>query len=119
MGALPPEAVAAVVAAGASARVDDAKVSPRFVPGDRVVMRNINPPGHTRLPRYVRGKRGTIDRDHGVFVFPDSHAHGQGEKPQHVYSVRFAAAEVWGPEGDDNNSLYVDVWDDYMEPEPL
>ena len=58
--------------------------------------RNINPVGHTRLPRYARGKFGMIHRDYGVFVFPDTNAHFLGEKPQHVYSVRFAARELWG-----------------------
>jgi nitrile hydratase len=48
------------------------------------------------MPRYVRGKSGAVERDHGVFVFPDTNAIGQGEKPQHVYSVRFMGRELWG-----------------------
>ena len=59
---------------------------------------------------------GVIDRDHGVFVFPDTNAHFQGEKPQHVYSVRFAARELWGEQAAPNDSVYVDMWDDYLEP---
>ncbi len=77
--------------------------------------RNLHPVGHTRLPRYVRGRRGTIDRDHGVFVFPDTNAAGQGSNPQHVYSVRFAARELWGPDARARDSVYVDLWDDYLE----
>ena len=61
-----------------------------------VVVKNIHPLTHTRLPRYCRDKLGCIDRDHGVFVFPDSAAHGKGEKPQHCYSVYFSAQELWG-----------------------
>ena len=70
---------------------------PGFKIGDRVVARNFNPAHHTRLPRYARGKRGMIRYDQGVFVFPDTHAHGQGGKPQHVYTVAFEAARAVGP----------------------
>jgi nitrile hydratase len=81
--------------------------------GQRVRARNINPVGHTRLPRYARGKLGTIMRDHGVFVFPD--ADGLGEMPQHVYSVRFEARELWGGAASQSDSVYVDLWDDHLE----
>ena len=87
----------------------------RFKPGDRVRTRNINPIGHTRLPRYARAKTGEIVRDHGVFVFPDSNAHFQGENPQHLYSVRFAARELWGPDASPRDSVYIDLWEDYLE----
>ena len=94
----------------------DLPVSARFVVGQQVRARNMHPAGHTRLPRYTRGKRGTIDRDHGVFVFPDTNAHFLGEKPQHVYSVRFSARELWGEQAAAQDSVYVDLWDDYLEP---
>jgi nitrile hydratase len=93
----------------------DASVAPLFQAGQRVRARNINPPGHTRLPRYARGKTGVIDRDHGVYVFPDTNAQYIGEKRQHVYSVRFAARELWGPEAPPSDSVYLDLWDDYLE----
>jgi len=92
------------------------RVAPRFKAGQSVRARNINPVGHTRLPRYARGKIGTIHRDHGVFVFPDTNAHFLGEKPQHVYSVRFAAGELWGEQAAFQDSVYVNMWDDYLEP---
>src|SRR5438034_4578798 len=60
------------------------------------------------LPRYARGKLGAIDRDHGVFVFPDTNAHFLGEKPQHVYSVRFAARELWGDEAPPRDAVYIE-----------
>jgi nitrile hydratase beta subunit len=93
-----------------------AEVPARFKPGQAVVTRNLNPAGHTRLPRYARGRRGLIDRDHGVFVFPDASAAGAGEKPQHLYSVRFAARELWGPDASPRDAVYIDLWDDYLDP---
>lgn len=88
----------------------------RFKPGDRVLARNINPSGHTRLPRYARGKTGVIRRDHGVYVFADSSAHGAGERKQHVYSVAFDARELWGKSAPRRESVLLDMWEDYLEP---
>lgn len=94
----------------------DVAVAPKFNAGQRVRARNINPPTHTRLPRYARGKTGIVERDYGVFVFPDTNAHFLGEKPQHVYSVRFAARELWGEQANPQDAVYVNMWDDYLEP---
>lgn len=91
-------------------------VTPLFQTGQRVRACNIHPVGHTRLPRYARGKTGAIDRDHGVFVFPDTNAHFLGEKPQHLYSVRFAARDLWGEQAAPHDSVYINLWDDYLEP---
>jgi nitrile hydratase beta subunit len=91
-------------------------VTAKFHIGDPVRARNINTTGHTRLPRYARGKQGTIARDHGVFVFNDSLVQGLGEKPQHLYSVSFAARELWGPAAPANDSVHLDLWDDHLEP---
>ncbi len=91
-------------------------VAARFKAGQRVHARNINPIGHTRLPRYARGKLGTVERDHGVFVFPDTNAHFLGEKPQHLYSVRFAARELWGGAAAPRDAVHVNLWDDHLEP---
>jgi nitrile hydratase subunit beta len=96
------------------ARLDD-PVAPRFKAGEAVMARNIHPVGHTRLPRYVRGRKGVIDRDHGVFIFPDTHAAGEGTQPQHVYSVRFEARELWGRDASPSDRVYVDLWDDYLD----
>jgi nitrile hydratase len=112
----------ALTPAGAQALVDNgvatsrnATVAARFRPGDHVRARNVHPATHTRLPRYARGRVGTVERDHGVFVFPDSNAHGLGEKPQHVYSVRFAAQELWGERAGSRDAVHLDLWDDYLE----
>lgn len=93
----------------------EADAKARFKAGQHVRARNINPMGHTRLPRYARGKQGTIARDRGIFVFPDTNAQFLGEQPQHLYSVRFAAQELWGDEAAARDSVYLDMWDSYLE----
>ena len=102
---------------GASTQREESDVPARFSPGDGVHARNINPHGHTRLPRYVRGRSGIIDRIHGVFVLPDSNANFDGEAPQTVYSVCFTAGELWGDDAaHPADKVYVDMWDSYLEP---
>ncbi len=115
MPVLKAEDVEAALRKGGPASVD-ADVPAHFQPGDRVVVRNINPLGHTRAPRYIRCKQGAIARDHGVFIFPDTHALGRGKAPQHLYSVRFEGTEVWGPDAPAREALYLDLWDSYLEP---
>jgi nitrile hydratase subunit beta len=109
------ERVAAAALNRAISSSHDPAIKPQFKVGQRVRARNINPTGHTRLPRYARGKVGKIDRDHGVHIFPDTNAHGLGEKRQHVYSVKFAARELWGDHASPRDSVYIDMWDDYLE----
>ena len=89
--------------------------APAFAPGDRVRARNLNPIGHTRLPRYVRGRLGLVERRHGAHVFPDSHARGAGEDARPLYSVRFTARELWGPEAAARDSVSLDLWEPYLE----
>jgi nitrile hydratase subunit beta len=112
--AFPPDKVDTAVRTGRSYRVA-VSASPRFTVGAHVNARNINPIGATRLPRYARGKRGIVDRDHGVFVFPDASAARLGQKPQHLYSVRFTARELWGAQAAPNDSVCLDLWEDYLE----
>jgi nitrile hydratase len=88
----------------------------RFKAGDAVRTRNFNPTGHTRLPRYARGKRGTIEAVRDGFVFPDSNAHGQGENPQWVYTVVFEGTEIWGEGADPTLVVSIDAWESYLEP---
>ena len=94
----------------------DLDIAPRFKAGDRILTRNLHPVHHTRLPRYARGKRGVIERDHGVFPLPDAVAHGGPDRPQHVYSVRFSARELWGEDAPARDALYIDLFDEYMDP---
>jgi nitrile hydratase len=86
-----------------------------FKAGDKVRARVMNPLGHTRLPRYVRGKSGTIARVHGVHVFPDANSKGEGEDPRWLYSVAFDAREIWGPEAKPGDGIHVDLWEPYLE----
>ena len=99
---------------GPTERATDSK--PAFQAGDGVRAKNINPATHTRLPRYVRGHRGTVERVIGCHVFPDSNAHGLGENPQWLYTVRFAGRELWGDGGDPSLTVSVDAWEPYLEP---
>jgi nitrile hydratase subunit beta len=87
---------------------------PRFEVGERIKTRNIHPTGHTRFPRYARDKYGVIDEVYGAHVFPDDSAHGKGENPQYLYRVRFEAEELWGVKQKD--SVYIDLWEGYLEP---
>ena len=109
-----PDKVSPLVTQGVPAS-RRAQTAPRFQVGQQVRARNINPTGHTRLPRYARGKVGMVDRDYGAYVFPDTNAHFLGEKPQRVYSVRFSARELWGEQASPRDSVYIDMWDDYLE----
>jgi nitrile hydratase subunit beta len=95
----------------------DIGVEPRYAVGGAVKARNINPSGHTRLPRYVRGKRGIIARFYGVHDFPDVLPDGSTGPPQPIYSVRFEARELWGEDAESNQSLYIDMWESYLEPD--
>lgn len=90
-----------------------ARLRARFKPGDRVRVRSLHPAGHTRSPRYVRGKTGVVRRDYGIYVFPDSNAHRAGENPQHVYSVEFGARELW--DRNERERVMIDLWENYLE----
>jgi len=110
-----PVEVGAVIARGRPADRRTGRLEPQFAVGDRVRARNLNPDGHTRLPRYVRGCFGVVHAVHGTHVFPDTNAHGKGENPQPLYSVKFAATELWGPAARAQDQLYIDLWEDYLE----
>lgn len=113
--AVPAERAAAVLAAGGPT-LRDATAAPRFAVGDWVRARNINPEGHTRLPRYARGHRGVIELLHGAHVFPDSNARFAGEAPQPLYTVRFSARELWGADAPAADEVCLDLWESYLEP---
>jgi nitrile hydratase len=90
--------------------------APRFRTGDRVRTRNVHPKHHTRLPRYARGKHGVIHAVHGAFIFPDTNAHGGGEQPQPLYTVRFDARELWSDTAErGHEAVYLDLWESYLE----
>ena len=103
------------IEAGASTRMPAEGVVARFAVGDAVIARNIHPTGHTRLPRYARGKRGVIHADRGVFSFADSNARGDGPCPQHLYTVAFTADALWG-ESRGRDAIRLDLWEAYLDP---
>ncbi len=111
---LPP----APTGAAAGSAGPDVAVTSRFRPDQSVRARNMHPRGHTRLPRYTRGKHGSVIRDHGLFALQDTDVNGQrlSDRPQHVYTVRFTARELWGDRGSARDAVYVDLWEDYLEP---
>jgi nitrile hydratase len=88
----------------------------RFAVGDRVRTLNMHPQGHTRLPRYARGRIGVVELVHGAHVFPDANAHGQGERPEWLYTVCFLGQELWGEQADPILSVSIDAWESYLEP---
>ena len=113
--ALAADAVAGLLARGGPTERAAGR-PPALDVGRAVRARNLHPEGHTRLPRYVRGRTGVITALHGPHVFPDANARGEGEQPQALYQVRFAAEELWGARADPRSSVYLDLWEDYLEP---
>lgn len=120
----PPKPLARVLAAREVERVLRAgapterppSAAARFAPGERVRAKTMNPPSHTRLPRYVRGHAAIVERVHGCHVYPDAHARGDGEQPQWLYTVVFSGREVWGADADSTLSVSVDAWEPYLDP---
>ncbi|MGE3795007.1 MAG: nitrile hydratase subunit beta [Dehalococcoidia bacterium] len=107
--------VNAVVPAGAPAGRESDKI-PRFKVGDIVRMSTDSPFGHSRRARYTRGKVAEVTAHHGSFIYPDSAGNGNGDAPEHLYTLRFTAQELWGPNtGDPNGVVYFDAWDPYLE----
>jgi nitrile hydratase beta subunit len=108
--------VAAVLAKG-SPTLRPVERQARYRVGDRVRMYAGAVPHHTRLPGYVRGKRGVVDRVHGVHVFADAHALGRGEQPHWLYGVVFDGRDLWPGDGSETRlKVGVDAWEPYLEP---
>jgi nitrile hydratase len=108
--------VAATIAKGTSSSRSAAHPA-RFAVGERVRTIAAQPPHHTRLPGYARGKLGVVNRVHGAHVFPDTNSQGLGESPQWLYTVAFDEEELWGkgtsPQG---SVISVDAFEPYLEP---
>lgn len=111
---LAPESVPGVLARGGPTN-RDVTATPRFAVGDRVRTRNLQPRGHTRLPGYVRGHAGTVIALRGGFILPDSNAHGHGEAPEQLYTLRFESGDLWGAEAEPGSSVMVDAWESYLD----
>lgn len=113
----PPDAamIEGLIRGGMPATRDTGRLTPRFARGDTVRARNIEIVGHTRLPRYVRGKIGRVEACRGSHVFPDTVAHDRGENAQPLYTVRFEARQLWGDNVARRDCTFVDLWEDYLE----
>lgn len=110
------EAFAELLRSGAPATRTEGRLEPEFALGETVRARNIEITGHTRLPRYVRGKTGKVIAHHGSHVFPDTNAHDRGECAQPLYTVRFEAKVLWGDNVERRDCVCIDLWEDYLEP---
>ena len=91
-----------------------ADTEPKFALGDTV--RTVRTPasGHTRLPAYARAATGVIIAHHGAHLFPDDGARGI-ERAEHLYTVEFAADELWGDAAPATDSVCIDLWESYLE----
>jgi nitrile hydratase subunit beta len=94
----------------------EANIRPKFRIDDAVRACNIHPPAHTRLPRYVRGKRGVVARFYGIFDLQDTMPPGAEPPPQPLYVVRFETQELWGNAAEANSTVCLDMWESYLEP---
>lgn len=88
-------------------------IAPAYRVGDRICTVTDSPDSHTRLPRYARGRSGTIILYHGCNVFADANADGT-ENPQHLYAVRFSGSELWGQQGNPRDSVTLDLYEPYL-----
>lgn len=112
-GPLTPDQVPRMLKRGTFVR--DSQAPPHFKPGQRVRARNVHPHSHTRLPRYVRGHIGVVERLHGANVYPDSVVRGDGEDPQWLYTVRFEGHDLWGDDGEPGTTVSIDAFEPYLE----
>ncbi len=86
----------------------------KFALGAAVRTSTDNPAGHTRLPRYLRGKRGRIVACRGAFPLADLRAEGRAAPDEPLYTVVFSAAEVWGADAEPRQTLHADLWESYL-----
>jgi len=84
-----------------------------FRPGDQVRTSRVDPPHHTRLPRYARGAAGTVIEFQGRHPLPDLRARRLRAEPEPVYAVRFAARDLFG---DGDHTVTLDLWQSYLQP---
>ncbi len=111
----PPEPHKPEMASGGAGNLREVDSPPAFKVGDRVRVAGVHPDGHTRMPRYVRRRTGTVAALRPSAVFPDTAAHFAGENPQHCYSVEFDSRELWGPDAEPFR-LSIDLFEPYLEP---
>jgi nitrile hydratase beta subunit len=89
---------------------------PKFAVGARVRIANVPAAAHTRLPGYLRGRVGTVERafegDYGYFCQTGD---GIGD-PMPVYIVAFSPDELWGERAEEGPmSVYAELFEAYLE----
>ncbi len=87
----------------------------RFALGDHVQVRGTRAVPYTRQPGYVTGKPGVIVAHLGATVFPDAKTVGRHALPQHLYTVAFQAADLWGVAAEPGTEVRVDLYESYLE----
>ncbi len=100
---------------GGGGNLRQVEQAPAFTTGQRVRVRDLHPTGHTRVPRYVRGRAATVTMVQPAQVFPDTAAHFVAENPQHVYQVTFTSQDLWGDDAEPFD-LTIDMYESYLEP---
>jgi nitrile hydratase beta subunit len=106
------------VSRAAIANTDDARAqptTPKFVVGDQVRVRDMHPPGHTRVPQYVRGHSGTVLHVAPPFKFPDASAHDLPYRQECTYHVAFDSRTLWSESTEADDTVVVDLWESYLE----
>jgi nitrile hydratase subunit beta len=104
-----------VIETTSGAKQPNDPIQPKFSTGTVVKAKVISPMGHTRIPRYIRGKQGIIESIHGNFILPDTKVHQGINLYQPVYRVCFKAQDLWGEDASPKDKLYIELWEDYLE----
>lgn len=98
----------------------DVATTPEFAAGDLVRTRNDHPRGHTRVPRYARGRVGRVVAVRGPFVVAERNAVPAGTpapcEADWLYTVEFDATTLWGDDADPTSSVTIDAWQHSLEP---
>jgi nitrile hydratase len=87
---------------------------PKYQVGDHITTTTEVKTRHTRLPAYARGKPGRVVHWHDAWVYPDTAAHGQGEQPQHLYTIEFSGTDLWGTDSDPALKVHLDLFEPYL-----
>jgi hypothetical protein len=87
-----------------------------FAVGDVVRAADAPHAGHHRVPRYARGRRGTVVKVHPSFPVPDDIVAGIPHAPETVYSVRFEATTIWGESAEPFAAVVLDIWQRFLTP---
>ena len=108
-----PDKVQKILASGAPTLLPE-KTSNKFALEQSVVVRNDHPKWHTRAPTYIKGIAGKVVKLHSAHIYADEHARSGQKTPEHLYSVRFEGADIWGQDAEPNSCVYIDLFEPYL-----